>query len=142
VPVKVMHVWYVRVHVPEPAVNVNVGVRFAGGVTGSVLVPMVFIVHVRVRVCRRFVHMVVFVVLAQMQPHAGAHEDTCRQQLQRERFAEKHDRDERADERRGREIGACPRSAKVTQRENEQNETDAVSEESDDRGHQCGPHLG
>ena len=66
-----MHVWHVRVSVHQPLVPVGVGVRLAGWIVRCVVVLMVFVVHMRVRMLHRLVHMLMLVTLGEMQPDAG-----------------------------------------------------------------------
>jgi hypothetical protein len=70
--------------------------------------------------------------LDEMKPETERHEGAGDEQLRRDRLAQKQDRDDRAWERREREISAGPRAAEMTQRQHKQHETDADAKESDD----------
>lgn len=104
--VAVVQVGIVRVAVDEPRVPVPVRVRLARRIVGAVRVPVVLVMHVRVLVLHRLVHMLVLVPLGEMEPDAEAHEPAGGEQLQRQRLAEGGDREERPDERCRREVGA------------------------------------
>lgn len=72
--VHVMHVRDVRVTMLQRLVPMSVGVRLAGWIVRCVVVLMVLVVHMRVRMLHRLVHMLMLVTLGKMQPDADGHE--------------------------------------------------------------------
>ena len=84
-----------------------------------VRMPVMFIMHVLVRMEQRFMRMFVFVPFGQMQPHAQPHQRAGNDQAQCNGFTEQRNRDQRANERRHRKIGAGTRGAEMAQRYHE-----------------------
>ena len=111
-----MHVRNVRVVVLDPRVPMCMRVRLSWGIVGTVLVLVVRIMHVGMRVLHWFVYMVMVVLLGEVQPYTDRHQETCGDELDGHRLAEKHDGHESAEERRRREIGSCARCPEVAQR--------------------------
>ena len=74
----------------------RMGVRFARRITRGVLVLMVLIVHVGVRMLHQLVRVLMLVMLRQMQPHAEAHEQAGRNQLNGHGLSQEHNGRERA----------------------------------------------
>src|SRR6476620_3886335 len=62
------------------------------------------IMHMRMLVLHRLVNVLMFVTLAQMQPHADSHESCSTEKRDRWPFTENNQRDDRADEWCGREV--------------------------------------
>ena len=71
---RVMHVREVRMLVLQPVMPMGMGMRLVGRITGRVFVLVVLIVHVGVSVLRRLVHVLMFVMLGQVQPHPDTHQ--------------------------------------------------------------------
>jgi hypothetical protein len=65
------------------------GMWLARGVLGTMLMPMMFIVHMRMRVRDRFVIMLVPVKLGEMQPDADCHQHPSDKELSGDLFAER-----------------------------------------------------
>jgi hypothetical protein len=66
VPVRVMHIRHVRVRMAHWLVLVGMCMRFARRITSFVRVPVVDVMHVRMRVHEALVKMVVLVTLCQV----------------------------------------------------------------------------
>lgn len=66
-----------------------------------------------------------------MQPDPYAPQATCDQKLNGERLAQEDDCRVGTEERRRGEVGTCSRCSEITQRQDEQRQADAVSEEAD-----------
>ena len=131
-PVLVVHVGHVRVGVPQSPVLMGMGVRLAWGIFGSVGMLMMLVVHVRVRVPHRLVGVLVLMAFREVQPNAHAHQAASHQQLNGDGFAKSSDRNHRAKEWSGREIGAGARRSEMSKRDDEQREADAIAEKADD----------
>jgi len=101
--------------------------RFARRIAGPVLMLMMFVVHVLMFMFHRFVRVFVFVPLSEVKPHTNTHKQGTGDETARHRLVKRDDRKQGADERRGREIRACASRSKVSQRDNEQHETDAIA---------------
>src|ERR1700734_1255974 len=123
-----MQVRVVRMPVPQPVMPVPVRMRLAHRPLVGMLMMMV--VDMAVLVLDRFVRVVVLMVFGQMQPEAERHQRAGDDQLNRDRLVQEDDRDDRAKERREREIGAGPGAAEMTQSQDKQDETDPDTEES------------
>lgn len=122
-----MHVGDMRMRVLESAVLMEVRMRLAGRFGPIMGVPMMFIVHMGMRMGDRLV--LVLVSLGEMQPNTQSHESSCRQQLGSDRLSERHDRDERSQKGGGGEICPGARGAKVAQCQDKQRETEAIADE-------------
>ena len=59
---------------------------------------VVFVMPMFVSMCERRVHMVVCMVLGQMQPHTERHQRAGNQQRRRDGFTQQHDSQQRAEE--------------------------------------------
>ena len=94
-------------------VDVGVRVWLSSIPFEAMLMLMVFIMGVRVLVRHAVVVMQVFVVLRQMQPDPGAHQQSGRHQRGGQ-WRSENNREYRADERRQGEICACSCGAKAT----------------------------
>jgi hypothetical protein len=69
-----------------------------------VLVLVVLVMRMPALVLHRLVKMFVLVPLGQMWPQPQAHQGTCNDELDRERFAQHEDREHRSHERRKRKM--------------------------------------
>src|SRR5215471_20287935 len=116
----VMHVRHMRMRVLEPAVLMRMRVGFTGRFAPAVLVPMMFIVHVRMRMCHRFVNVFVLVSFGDVQPNARGHQDSSDHKLDGKRLTQRDDRRGTADERSGCKICAGPRRPKMSKGKDEQ----------------------
>ena len=72
----------------EPTMLVHVGMRLPRRIGGAVRVPAMLVVNVSMCMRHGIVRMLVFVVLAHMQPHTKRHERAGHDQLHRHRLAE------------------------------------------------------
>ena len=63
---RVMHIGDVRVGVRQGLMAMRVDMRLARRIVGAVLMPMVFVMNVRVGVCLPRMHMRVLVTLGEM----------------------------------------------------------------------------
>ena len=128
--VSVMDVGVVHVRVRQRRMMMMVRVRFRvrhWRIVWPMHVLVVFVMNMWMGVIHRLVCVLMFVSLGQVQPHACRHQSRRSEKATGDRFAEHHNRDRGADERRGREVGAGACGANVAQRQDEQHETDAVS---------------
>lgn len=116
----VMRIGKMRMRVRQRIVPMPVHVRTLDRTRMGVL--MMRIVDMFMLVLQRLVRVPVQVLFGEMQPHAGCHQCAAGQQRRRDRLVQQRDRDQRADERSGREIGTGARSAQAAQRQYEQHE--------------------
>ena len=121
------------VTVHERLMNMSMRVRLAP-IPILVRVLMVLVVHVRMRVLDEFMDVLVLVALGEVQPDAERHEQAGRQQLPRHGVALEQHRDQSAEERRDRKIGAGARTAEMSQGEDEEHKACAIAHEADDTG--------
>ena len=84
--VLMMHVRHVLVGMLQSHMRMPMGVGLTWRIFGFVDVLMILIMNVRMRVYQRFVDMLVFVMLGQMQPHSDRHECSRDDELGRNRF--------------------------------------------------------
>ena len=120
VSVRKMHVLMLHGVMPVP-----VSVRALCGHGIVVLVLVVFVVFVFMFVLNGLMHMLVNMMLGEMQPHPYRHQCGSQNQGPGERVTEAQG-ERGAKERRDREIGASTRGAKMPQADNEQGQADAV----------------
>ena len=113
---------------------VAVQMRLAWWITGLVLVPMMFVMDMTVFVLQCGVVMEVLMHFAEMQPHAHGHEASCNNQLPSQRFIQQAYRKHGPDKRCRSVIGTRAGGSQVTQREDKEDETDAVSDEAEAGG--------
>ena len=111
-----------RMPVPKPLMPVPMRMRLDDRAFMAVL--MMFVVDVPVFVLDHLVRMVMAVSFGQVKPEAERHKHAGAEQLSRHRFAEQHDRDDRAEEWREREISAGSGAAEMAQRQHKQHQTD------------------
>lgn len=97
------------------------------------LVLMMLIVGMDVRVSERFVNMFVLVILGQVQPNTHCHTGCCDPERPARRLTVERDRQRASNEGRGREIGASTGGAQISQREDEEHQTESVAEETQDQ---------
>ena len=127
----VVDVRVVGMAVQQRLVMMLMGMRLFAVPAGLVRVAMVRVVNVRVVVSERFVQMLVFVPLGQMQPDAERHQGCRRRKNRREGLSEKRDRNRGTDEWRGREVGAGARAAEMPQGHDEQHQAQPVAHETE-----------
>ena len=125
----VVHVRRVRMGVRKPVMLMPVRVRFAGRVVRSMLMSVVFVVHMRMHVRGQFVDMFVLVTLGDVEPNSQSHECARRKQRKRDIVAKREDGNEGAHEWRDREVGTGARGAQIAKRANIKRQAQAVSNE-------------
>ena len=126
-----MQVRVMRMRVHEPRMPVRMRVRF-GPIPGEiVLVPVVLVVDMRMSMFERLVRMLVLVALGKVQPDAEPHQAGGDPKQGCGLLAKQRQRERCTEERRDREVRARTRRAEIPQRHDEQNEADAISEQSD-----------
>ena len=85
---RMVHIGHMRMRMAHCAVLVSVRVWFARRITSLVGVPVVDVVHVRMRVHEGLVKMLVLVTLCQVQPNAERHQGSRQQKLRSYRVAQ------------------------------------------------------
>ena len=101
-----------RMRVPDRLMAVQVGMAGAGKhglIVSVVMVLIAFTVNMLVDMLKRFVGMLMLVLLGEVQPHTDSHQPGRYQQLRRQGFIEENDSQCRAEKWRNREIcaGTC-----------------------------------
>ena len=142
VSVRVVKVGIVRMRMAKAGVRVPVRMRFAARHPGLVRVLMVLVVPVQVFVLERLMHVHVLVPLADVEPHADAHQRAPDGELNGERLSQRNDGRDRAEERSRREIRAGPCGAERAERAHEEHQTHSVAEEANHRRGGKGWELG
>ena len=133
VGVLMVDVGKVRVAVPQPLVAVLVCVGLGAVPFCPVLVLMMRIVRVCMTVNQRLVNVLMLMVLGQMQPNTARHARSRNPERPADRLSIEHNRERAADEGRRCEIGAGASGPQVAKREDEQYQTHAVTEESQNK---------
>ena len=118
----------VRVDVQGPLVDVAMGVGLVRDVVHLVDVFVMLVVNVPMGVIERGVSVLVLVTLGQVEPGAGGHERSRRDQSPAEGLAEKCDGDQGPEEWRQREVGAGACRAEVAKRHDEERQAKAVAQ--------------
>lgn len=129
-----MAMMYVRnmpVTVNLSFVQVRMGVRLAAVPGGIMLVPMMFVMHMFMRMRHRIMGMNMCMTLCQMQPDARPHQHARRPEPCARRFAEQEQRHCGADERCGGKVGAGPGGAELLQGQHKKHEAQAVAAKPD-----------
>ena len=121
--------------VDQASMGMPVHVGLADRVTRMMTMLVVVIMNMGVLMFQRLVDMVVVVPFHQMQIETNGHQHGRENQRNSQRFAKHGDGQQRANERRHREIGAGPRRPEEPQPQHEEHEADAIAEEAD---HPCG----
>lgn len=134
VAVPVVQIGEMRMPVRYGLVTVNMRMRFTDRIVGTVVMLMMLVVAVAMGMFHRLMDMLVIVPFRQMQIEARAHEDRRDDELSRHGFAEKADRQDRANERCRRKIGAGARRTEVPQGKHEQDEAHSIAEQTDRAG--------
>jgi hypothetical protein len=132
--VAVVNVRVMRVRVQHWFVSMKMGVRCRirhGRIALSMSVSMVFIMHVTVAVLRRLVAMRVLVPLGKMQPHPDTHQNRGNDEEWRRLLAKDDERQQRAHERGRRKVGARASGTEMAERQNEEHQTHAVTQQSE-----------
>ena len=134
----VMEIGVVRMPVPQRLMPVPVGLRLRH--RAFVGVAMMVVVDMGMLVLDRLMRMVMGMLLGQMKPHAERHHEARNDELHSDRLTQQRNRDDRAKKRREREISPCPSAAEMTQRQDEQHETQADAAEADNQRRAYGAH--
>ena len=98
--VGVVEVRIVGVGMDQGRVAMPMGVGFAGRVIGRVLMLVVFVMHVEMGMGHFLMAVFMFMVLGQVQPDTGSHEQGRGHQLEGQDLLAGHQGQDRADERR------------------------------------------
>ena len=107
------------------------GVGLSRRIVRPMPVSVMFVMDVGMGVRHSTMGMGMFVPLGDVQPDAERHQRSGGKELDRQRLLEGDDRRRRADERRGREVGAGARGAEMAQRDDEECEAETVADEAD-----------
>ena len=129
----VMKIWGMRVAVAQWLMLMAMTVGAPWRIRGDMIMLVVLIVLVRVLMYFVHVQMMMAVSFAEMKPQSDRHEHARDSQRPRERFAENHGHGG-ANEWSDREIGTRASAAQVTQRQNEQDEAESITEQANDQG--------
>ena len=92
-------------------------VRLPRWVLGTVRMPMMFIMYVRMCVRHQLMGMLVFMTLGHVQPDTYCHERSCREEPEAHRFLQHDNRGNCSEERRCREIRSGSRRTQMAQRD-------------------------
>lgn len=98
--VPVVEIRKVRMSMHQRLMVMYMQMRFSTVPREIMFVLVMQVMCVSVRMCRRFVRMLVIMTLGQMQPDSDAHEKSGDPESSRERFVECHDGNGGTDERR------------------------------------------
>src|SRR3546814_12823954 len=112
---------------------VPMAMRLAVRDTGRVFMLVVVVMNVAMGMLQRLVCVLVGVRFGKMQPEPDRHQYTGKKESYRNRLPEQRDCQQRAHERRHREICARARRAEMPQGEHEQHQADAIAEKADAR---------
>lgn len=113
--------------VPKRFVPVRVGMRFSRRVIGLMLVLMMRVMCMTMRMIQCFMHMLVAMTLAQMQPGANRHQRPRSGELHCGCLTEEQHGSHCANERRRSIVGSCARCTNEPQRNNEENQAEAIA---------------
>jgi hypothetical protein len=91
-PMRMVHVGYVRMRVPHRGVLVKMRVRLTWRVGSSMPVLVMLVVHMRMRMAHHLVNMFMLVVLGRVQPYAYTHQTAGDCELCGDGIAEHDDR--------------------------------------------------
>jgi hypothetical protein len=127
VMVSVMDVRHVSVTMPHGLVTVTMRMGLSGRIGGAMHVSMVFIVTVAMVVFQGLMEMLMLVVLGQVEPHPNHHQQKRRPEKERRHFVKEYNREQDAEKRRSREVGASPCRAQIAQRQDKTGETNSVA---------------
>ena len=108
-----VQVGVVRMGVDQPGVSVVVDVRFARRIIGTVSMLMMVVMHMGMGVRHGLMDMIMFVPLDEVEIEPDRHQDSGQYQSGSHRLPEHDQREQRANEGRGREIRAGTRGAKM-----------------------------
>jgi hypothetical protein len=115
-----MDVRVVRMPVPKPFMPVPVRMRLCN--RSFVSMAMMVVVDMGMLVLDWLVDVFMGMPFGQMQPDAERHQQARDDQLRSDRLAQQANRDDRAKERRDREISSSPSAAEMAQRQDKQHE--------------------
>ncbi len=104
--VPVMQVGIMCMTVDHGSVPMAMAVRFARRKAWRMVMLVMTVVDVAMVMLERFMRMLMAVRFGQVQPESDRHQNSGNDERRGDRFAEHCHGEERADERRGREIGA------------------------------------
>ena len=115
VPVPMMQIRIMRVLVPDRKMVVPMSMRLASGIAGRMHMLMVGIMEMPMLVLHSLMFMLVFVCFREVQIETARHQGPSTDQASRDLFFEHGYCQDCADERRCREVRACPRRSQVAQ---------------------------
>src|SRR5829696_531414 len=96
-PVGMVHVGHVCVFVAQAGMPMQMSMRLTRRIIGTMGMPVKRVVHVRMRVFRLFVLMLVLMNFGQVKPDANSHKQACGKELHRDRLSQKQNRYNRSD---------------------------------------------
>lgn len=134
VRVAMMEIGIMRVTVHQPRMRMKMGMRLARRIGRPVRMLVVRIVTMAMLMHHRFVHMLMRMMLGEMEEEAETHQHGRSDKGERDRIAEDREAQSRAKERGRGEIGAGARRPQMAQRQNEEREAGAIAEKAEDTG--------
>jgi len=132
VSVPVVKVGIVGMAMHEGRMAMPMRMQVAGRIGRCVHMLVMSVVPVPMLVLQRFMDVLVFVLLGQVQPQAEPHQAAGDDELHRYRLTQHHDREDSTHEWREREVGSSARRAQIAQSQDEQCQTHAIAEKADD----------
>lgn len=129
----VMNVWVMRMRMYQTRVLVTMGMRFASRIVKRMRVLMMLVVVVEMFVFHRVVDVLVFVSFGDVQPNADQHENARGAEGPIELALSDREGERSTCKRRGGKIRSCASRPEMTERVNEKNEADAVTEKTNHR---------
>src|SRR4051794_1940500 len=129
-----MQVWIVRMLVHHRRVPVTMRMRLGRRGVWPVGMLVMFIVEVPMLMHHLGVPVLMLMLFGDVQINAQRHQDARGDQAGCDRIAKHGDRQNRANERRRRKIGSGARGTKMAQSQHKQNQTETVTDKTDDAG--------
>src|SRR5919197_6626605 len=99
------------------------------------------VVTVQMLVREHVVDVIVRVAFAHVEPYADYHEHPADQEPTADRIAERSDRYDGPDERRGGKIGGRPCGAEMAESQHEEHQADSITEQAHDSSAERGAHA-
>ena len=130
----VVHIGKMNVAVSDGRMAMRMTVTSAGGHRDVMFVLMMVVMRMPVLMGEWLVRVHMGMLLGQMQPDAQGHEGTGHQQRLGDRFAQGHGQHRTNEGRHGKIRPRAP-GTQVTQSDNKEGKTDAISRKTDQHGH-------